>query len=209
MKPRTALYFILAATWVILTTPMQLPAHQPTGAGTSSERGEQATAVAVAPAPATKPTLADLAWLAGRWQGTWGPRVAQQTWTVPTAGVMLGTFQLAESDKTLVLEFFTLVENAGGVKLYLRHFTPSLTPWEKPGPTILNLQSADAKSVVFVNPLDGQPKQIVIMRVDADVYVSRSEIVSEKGDEQATEITYHRVVDGPPLKHHGSKSKAP
>jgi len=122
---------------------------------------------------------------------------------------MLGTFQLAEGDKTLVLELFTVVEDTNGIKLYLRHFTPSLTSWEKPGPTTLNLETADANSIVFVNTVDGEPKQDVITRVDVDTYISRSEIVPEKGDPQVTEITYHRVFDGPPPKHHGSKSKAP
>lgn len=122
---------------------------------------------------------------------------------------MLGTFQLAEGDKTLVLELFALVEDPDGVKLYLRHFTPSLTPWEKLGPTALNLESADAKSIVFVNRVDGEPKQDSITRIDVDTYVSRSEIVPEKGDPQVTEIIYHRVFDGPPPKHHGSKSNAP
>jgi len=122
---------------------------------------------------------------------------------------MLGTFQLAEGDKTLVLELFTLVEDASGITLYLRHFTPSLTPWEKTGPTALHLETLDAKSVVFVNPVDGEPKQDVITRIDTDTYVSRSEIVPDRGDPQVTEITYHRVFDGLPPKHHGSKSKAP
>lgn len=206
MKARNTVYPIL------LLAAMALPAtaQQPIGAGTPSTPGQRTAATATAPAaPASGPTLADLAWLAGRWQGTWGPRLAQQTWTTPMAGVMLGTFQLAEGDKTLVLELFTLVEDASGITLYLRHFTPSLMPWEKPGPTALHLETADARSIVFVNPVDGEPKQDVITRIDTDTYISRSEIVPDKGDSQVTEITYHRVLDGLPPKHHGSKSKAP
>jgi len=73
--------------------------------------------------------------------------------------------------------------------------------WEKPGPTILNLASADSKSIIFENPLDGQPKRTIINRVDADTYISRSEVVSEKGDMQVTEITYHRQPEAPPARH--------
>ncbi len=123
---------------------------------------------------------------------------------------MLGSFQLTEGGKTLVLEFFTLTEEPDGIKLYLRHFTPSLTPWEKTGPTVLNLLSADTKSVVFLNPANGQPKQDVLTRIDADTYISRSIIVPDKGDAQVTEITYHRLYQGPPpkrkSKHQGSSS---
>ncbi len=118
---------------------------------------------------------------------------------------MLGTFQLAENDKTLVLELFTLVEEADGIKFDLRHFTPELVAWEKPGPTVLNLASASAKTFVFENPFDGQPKREILTRVDSDTYVARSEIAPDKGDLQATEITYHRQMEGPPPKHRSRK----
>jgi Domain of unknown function (DUF6265) len=200
MKTHYTLHLILATSLLLA----------PVAAGAPATPVQRVTPDSVSPqAPTSKPTLTDLSWLAGRWQGTWGARLAQQTWTMPKAGVMLGTFQLAEGDKTLVLELFTLVEDTDGIKLYLRHFTPSLTPWEKPGPTTLTLQSLDAKSIVFVNPVDGEPKQDVITRLDMDTYISRSEVVPEKGDAQVTEITYHRVFEGPPPKRRGSKSKPP
>lgn len=202
-----ALQILLAAAWISAAIPQQLPAQQPTNDGVNSERAMQS--VAEPSASASKSTLADFAWLAGRWQGTWGARAAQQTWTAPEAGVMLGTFQLAESGKTLVLELFTVVEDESGVKLYLRHFTPSLIAWEKPGPTRLDLERADARSIVFVNSADGQPRQDIITRIDADTYVLRSEVVSAKGDEQVTEITYRRVQDRPSSKRHGESSKKP
>ena len=178
--------------------------QRPTGAGASpalpppSESSAGSVDVA---AQSPNATLADFAWLAGRWQGAWGQRVAQQVWTAPKAGVMLGTFQLAENDKTLVLELFTIVDESDGIKFHLRHFTPSLAVWERSGPTILNLASADAKTIVFENPLDGQPKRAVFTRIDADTYVSRSEVVPEKGDLQVTEITYHRQKEVPPAHH--------
>ena len=73
--------------------------------------------------------------------------------------------------------------------------------WEKLGPTVLNLASADPKTIVFENPLDGQPKHSTITRIDADTYVSRSEVVPEKGQLQVTEITYHRQKEAPPARH--------
>jgi hypothetical protein len=183
-------------------------AQSATGAGTQSALvpSAESTRASAEPAPVDvthpppKPALSEFAWLAGRWQGNWGPRVAQQVWTTPKAGVMMGTFQLAENDKTLVLELFTVVDGADGIKFRLRHFTPSLVAWEKPGPTVLDLSSADAKSIVFENPVDGEPKRTTITRVDADTYILKSEVVPEKGDPQTTEITYHRVKDAPPPK---------
>lgn len=197
--------FILGLSLLITALPTRTSGQQPAGAGAPPRPAAQAPSTA--PAPPAKPTLADLAWLTGRWQGAWGPRVAQQVWTAPKAGVMLGTFQLAEGDKTLVLELFTLVESPEGVKIHLRHFTPTLIAWEKPGPTVLNLASIDSKTAVFENLLDGQPKRAIFTRIDTDTYVSRSEIVPEKGDMQVTEITYHRQLDGVPPKPRGRKSQ--
>src|SRR5271154_2653229 len=200
--------FASLASLLLATIPAATLAQQPTGAGSQSALASAAGGAATSAsedvsntAPAPKVALADFAWLAGRWQGSWGPRVAQQVWTAPKAGVMMGTFQLAENDKTLVLELFTVVEDPDGIKFHLRHFTPSLVAWEKPGPTVLNLASADPKSIVFENPLDGQPKRTVITRVDADTYVSRSEVVPDKGELQVTEITYHRQKETPPARH--------
>jgi hypothetical protein len=190
---------ILTVALLLAASPGRLAAQQQNGEGTASQSSPSAP----------KPALADFAWLTGQWEGTWGPRVAQQTWTAPKARVMLGTFQLTEGDRTLVVELFTLVEDAQGIKLYLRHFTPTLNAWEESGPTTLDLQSADAKSIIFVNAADGQPKQDAITRLDADTYVSRSEIASPKGDVQATEITYHRVFGRASSAHGKAKSKKP
>ena len=201
------------ATFLLVAAAYPALAQSATGAGTQSvlvppsgsarataENSGPENSLADVSHPPAVPNLGQFAWLAGRWQGMWGPRVAQQVWTTPKAGVMTGTFQLAENDKTLVLEVFTVVDGADGIKFRLRHFTPSLVAWEKPGPTVLDLSSADAKSIVFENPVDGEPKRTTITRVDVDTYILKSEVVPEKGDPQTTEITYHRVKDAPPPK---------
>lgn len=160
---------------------------------------ESATQTPQTSAP-PKATLADFAWLVGRWQGAWGPRVAQQAWLPPKAGVMLGTFQLVDNGKTLVIELYTLVEKPDGIDYYFRHFTPTLAPWETSKPTLMKLASSTPKAIEFDNPVDGQPKRSIMRRVDADTYVSRSEIVPDKGDPQVIEITYHRQKESPPPK---------
>ena len=201
----------LAAILIAAAVPGLASSQNPSGAGTQSALDPPPSAAPAAPKSGTsdadishqtppQSTLNDFAWLAGRWQGAWGPRVAHQEWTAPKAGVMMGTFQLAENDKTLVLEIFTVVDGPKGIKFHLRHFTPSLVAWEKPGPTVLDLASADPKSIVFENPVDGQPKRTTITRVDADTYVARSEVIPEKGDPQITEITYHRQKEAAPPK---------
>jgi len=153
------------------------------------------------PAAQPKPTLADFAWLVGRWQGAWGPRVAQQVWMPPKGGVMLGMFQTIDNGSTLVIEVFTMVEKPDGISLYSRHFTPTLEPWETSKPTQLKLASSTPKAIEFDNPVNGLPKRSIIRKIDADTYVSRSEIVPDKGDTQIVEITYHRQKEAAPAKH--------
>lgn len=193
----------------------------PPAAATATPPADDSSAISAAPAPKkakheddtttptppspaavqAKPTLNDFAWLAGRWQGAWGPRVAQQMWMPPKGGVLSGTFQLVENDSTLVIELFTLVQKPDGIKLYFRHFTPALAPWETSTPTVLNLASSTPKSIEFDNPVGGEPKRAIIRKIDADTYISRSEIVPEKGDTQIIEITYHRQKSIAPAKH--------
>lgn len=181
--------------------PTQAAEPAPVPAKTAGqEMAKTATAGADGKAPVATPTLADLAWLEGQWQGKWGPRVAEQTWMAPKAGIMTGLFRLVEGDKTLVLEMFTVVEKPDGINFYFRHFTPELVPWEKGDATLLNLSSSDAKKIEFVNPVNGQPKRAILLRVDAGTYISRSEIVPDQGDMQVIEITYHRVNPPPPEK---------
>ena len=138
------------------------------------------------------PKLSDLAWLEGRWRADWGPRIAEQVWMAPKAGMMLGDFRVIENDKVLAIELFTLVEKSGGISFYFRHFTPELVPWEKSDGTLLKLSTADAKRFDFENPTNGKPKRVIFTRIDADTYVARSEIIPENGDPQIIEITYHR-----------------
>jgi hypothetical protein len=165
-------------------------AAAPSKAGSAVASESAASAIPPPPDPGSKP--ADFSWLEGRWRGDWGPRIAEQVWMAPKAGMMLGDFRLIENDKVLVIEFFSLVEKKGGVNFYFRHFTPELVPWEKSEATLLKLSAAEPKKFEFENPANGKPKRVVFTKTDADTYIWRSEIIPETGDRQVVEITYHR-----------------
>jgi hypothetical protein len=136
--------------------------------------------------------LADLDWLAGRWVGKWGPRTAEQVWTSPEAGLMLGALRLFEDNHTLLVEVFTLEQKSHGVELRFRHFTPDLVPWEQSAATQLSLESYDAAKWVFLNRANGQPQRSIIIRVDANTYILRSEISAGSGPLRVVDITFHR-----------------
>ena len=107
--------------------------------------------------------------------------------------MMVGVYRIIEADKTLVVEILALSESPDGVEYRIRHFTPSLAPWEKAGDsTVLDLVTLDMKRIVFENPAVGQPKHVIFDRVDEDTFVSRSEIAPLEGDPQVVSITFHR-----------------
>jgi uncharacterized protein DUF6265 len=186
------------AVCLLAALPPIAKAQKPTGVGTQSAAGvTPAPQPRPTPASTPKATLTDFAWLEGRWRGDWGPRVAEQAWFAPKAGLMTGLFRLVEGDKTLVLELFTLVEKPDGIDFIFRHFTPDLVPWEKSGATVLNLASLDTKKADFENAVNGLPKHAILIRVDADTYTARSEIIPGTGDPQVVEITYYRQKPAP------------
>jgi hypothetical protein len=202
--------FKAACGTVLLSSTLSLSAwaQQPTGTGASAQAATPpAIAAPAQPVLTPKAKLADFAWLEGCWRGDWGPRVAEQTWFAPKAGVMAGIFRVVENDKTLVVELFTLVEKPGGIDFYLRHFTPELMPWEKTRATVLNLSGFDAKRADFENPVDGLPKHAILLRLDADTYISRSEIVPDEGDPQVVEITYHHQKPAPERPNAGNAAR--
>ncbi|MGH9733590.1 MAG: DUF6265 family protein [Candidatus Acidiferrales bacterium] len=166
------------------------PGHAAVVSGSSPSTGTQSSASTESAGEPAR--LADLAWLAGRWVGKWGPRTAEQTWTPPQAGQMLGTFRLFEDSHTLLVELYALNQKPGGVELRFRHFTPDLVPWEKSAATQLSLMSSDSKKWVFLNSVDGQPKRSIIIRVDSDTYTLRSEISAGDGPMRVVDITFHR-----------------
>ena len=212
MRAREAFRISIALGFVLV--PLTMLARPPQAShslGGSASSGKETTKdAATNPATTADPSVAELSsfgWLEGRWRGDWGPRVAEQVWLAPKAGAMEGMFRLVEADKTLVLEFFTLVQKPNGISFYFRHFTPSLAPWEKSDATVLNLAAIGEKKFTFENPANGMPKTAVLTRVDGDTFVSRSEIVPETGDSQIIEITYKRQVAAAPAASAGSGAR--
>lgn len=78
-------------------------------------------------------SVGDLAWMAGHWKGDFLGGTAEEVWTPPSGGSMLGMFKLVQSDAASFYELMTLVEENGSVILKLKHFNPDLSGWEEKG----------------------------------------------------------------------------
>ena len=207
-------FLVLLILLGVLASP---GAHAQQSAGSGSQSKATPAAVPDSPPPSVLAQkvsaikLTDLSWLEGRWRGDWGPRVAEQVWMAPKAGLMVGLFRLIEGDKPLVIELFSMVQKPDGINFYFRHFTSELVPWEKSEATVLNLANVDGKKIDFENPVNGMPKRSIFTRIDADTYTSRSELVPETGDTQIIEIIYHRQpqVGATPSAGNGAHQKKP
>jgi len=115
----------LALLWVFLAAGVQ-------GQEKITERTLKLSPGAKSP-PAT---LADMAWLAGRWLGPALGGEAEEIWSPPKAGSMMGMYRLVRDGKLVFYELQTLSEEEGSLILRLKHFNPDLTGWEEKQKTI-------------------------------------------------------------------------
>lgn len=82
-------------------------------------------------APTPKATVAEMAWLAGRWTGKGLGGWTEETWSTPAGGTMIGMFRLVRDDQPQFYEFMTIRETERGLAIQLKHFHPDLTGWEE------------------------------------------------------------------------------
>lgn len=169
------------------------------GFATETSKAQQEAAVIVV-TPQQKPTtLADFAWLAGRWEGKLGfpgsdkQMTAEQEWMAPKNGTMQGFFRLTDNEKTIVIELFTIRETGSGIVFYFRHFSPELKPLEETEAFHLNLTKSDGNVFRFDNPVVNQLKDAILTHNADDSYISHGDITGAEGKPAVIEVTYHRA----------------
>jgi Domain of unknown function (DUF6265) len=102
--------------------------------------------------PAANATVAQLAWLAGTWNGGAGPVSIEERWTPPAAGAMLAVSRTLKGDRMVAFEFLRIVERDGSL-VYIAQ------PGGRP-PTEFTLTAISADSATFENPMHDFPKMI-------------------------------------------------
>jgi hypothetical protein len=99
------------------------------------------------PPPAT---LADIAWLAGHWRGTGLRGLAEEMWSEPLAGSMVGWFRLVRDGAPAFYELELLVETAGTLVLKVKHFGTDFAGWEEKDETVdFPLVATEARAMHF------------------------------------------------------------
>jgi len=120
------------------------------------------------------------------------PMTAEQQWMAPRNGTMQGFFRLTDTERTILIELFTICETPGGIEFYFRHFSPELKPWEEKEAYHLNLTKSEGGVFRFDNSVVNQLKDAILTRVDGDTYISHGDITDADGKPKAIEVTYHR-----------------
>jgi hypothetical protein len=80
--------------------------------------------------------LADVAWLAGHWQGEGFGGKIESMWAPPSTGSMMGVFKYVRNEKVGFYEILTIVEVDHTIILRLKHFHADLKGWEEKDNTI-------------------------------------------------------------------------
>jgi hypothetical protein len=144
-------------------------------------------------------TLADLAWLAGRWRSQDGGEVFDETWLPAEGDAMAAVSRSVEGGKTGLYELSAIERTDAGLVLRIRHFGPGVAPWaSESGETpSWPLARRGAREATFEEPSRAFPRRIVYRRekgAGADVLVARLE--GERGGKPATmEFRLARVGD--------------
>jgi hypothetical protein len=88
--------------------------------------------------PTARPAAAivDVAWIAGHWRGEALGGTAEEVWSPPLGGTMMGMYRLLNGESVRFYELLTIVEEAGSLILRLKHFNPDLTGWEAQDETV-------------------------------------------------------------------------
>ena len=114
-------------------------------------------------------TVADLAWMSGRWVSDSSERRTEEVWSEPRAGVMLGFSRTERRDTLREFEFLRLAAGPDGRPTY----------YAEPGGGALvafRLVAQDRSSATFENPNHDYPQRIIYRRYGRSMTATISSI---------------------------------
>jgi hypothetical protein len=129
--------------------------------------------------------VTQLTWLAGCWEQAAGPRLVEEQWTRPRAGLMLGSGRTVRAD-TLVEFEQTRIFERGGRLVY------GANPSGQAPAEFESIELSDS-SVTFENPAHDFPQRVMYRRRGADSLIGRVE-GSRGGKVRGVDFPYARVA---------------
>jgi hypothetical protein len=109
-----------------------------------------------------KPSIDDLAWMAGSWSGTARGIEMEEHWTAPKGHSMVGLHRDVGKGRTMLYEFLR-IEQRGDEMVYL-----SMPNGRSPA-TPFPLKEMSGTRVVFENPAHDFPQRIIYWKDGADL----------------------------------------
>jgi hypothetical protein len=132
-----------------------------------------------------KPDIAQLAWLAGCWEGQIGPVRIEEQWNKPAGGTMLGLSRNMKDGKVIFSEFTRIDQQEGKIVYMARIGTKAAaTPFE-----LIRMTREEA---VFENPAHPFPQRIRYRREANGSLFARIEGM-DKGRPRSEDYPMQRV----------------
>jgi hypothetical protein len=123
------------------------------------------------PVSDAKPTLDDLGWLTGSWNGEGLGGEIEEHWTAASGGTMLGAFRLVVEGKLGVIEYLMITEEAERIAYRFKHFRADYTTWESDRPLEFTLIRVSEREAVFHSDVPDQnaPRRLTYRLSDEGV----------------------------------------
>lgn len=137
-------------------------------------------------------TIDALSWIAGDWRGSLFGGDAEERWSAPWGGVMVGTFRLARDGRTGICEFMIIEEEKDGTISYrFKHYGRGWNEWEPDEPLTFTLVSASADEAVFEATREQNVRRMRY-RLEGETLFVEVDTLNDKGPESFT-AEYTRV----------------
>lgn len=108
--------------------------------------------IATIPAPLIAQEVELPAWMAGCWELREGERWAEECWTVPRAGMMMGSGRTGTGERTASWEFMRIERGEAGLTFSA---SPGGAPW-----TSFSASEGGADGLVFTNAANDYPQRV-------------------------------------------------
>lgn len=123
-------------------------------------------------------TLADLAFIAGHWQGEPEGAFIEEIWSAPNGDTMMGSFRYMQEGKAVFFELMTIDTIDPVPTLRIKHFSAGLIAWEeKEEVHLFPLVRLEGQEAVF-EQADGQKRLMYRQTSDDELTV----ILEEAGE---------------------------
>jgi hypothetical protein len=115
------------------------------------------------------PTIDQLAWMTGSWDGQTGPNVLEENWSLPRSGTIDSLVKSTGPDGTQMVEIVHIEEAEGTLHLYLQQWDVPFNPRTQNAQKMV-LKEIGENSVTFDAVTEGGIKTLGYSRPDADSF---------------------------------------